>query len=121
MNIEVIREDFTIYKMADYSSINMDLPFVFISKTDEENSLVCPSKLTITNYTHIDEGWKAFRISGILDFSIIGILANIANLLAINKISIFAISTYHTDYILIKKDKFELALNILKENNYHII
>ena len=49
-----------------------------------------------------DDGWKAFRIQGVLDFSLIGILAKIAAALADNGISIFAVSTYNTDYVLIK-------------------
>ncbi len=53
--------------------------------------------------TCCNDGWKAFRIQGVLDFSLIGILAKIATVLADNGISIFAVSTYNTDYVLIKK------------------
>lgn len=74
-----------------------------MGKTGEENSLVCMTTDVPTNVTQRDDGWNAFRIQGILDFSLVGILAEIAQILAENKISIFAISTFNTDYILIKK------------------
>ena len=62
----------------------------------------------------------AFRIEGILDFSLAGILARAADILANAKIPIFAVSTYNTDYILIKNEFFQKALDVLKENNYVI-
>ena len=60
-----------------------------------------------------DDGRKGFRIQGVLDFSLIGILAGIAEILAENGISIFAISTYNTDYVLMKKESYQKALDIL--------
>ena len=68
-----------------------------------------------------DDGWRAFRIQGILDFSLIGILAGIATLLAEAKISIFAVSTYNTDYVLIKSEHFDRALQVLSGAGYQII
>lgn len=64
--------------------------------------------------TGCNDGWKAFRIQGVLDFSLIGILAKIATVLADNGISIFAVSTYNTDYVLIKKENYQKALDILQ-------
>ena len=56
-----------------------------------------------------DDGWKVFRIQGVLDFSLIGIMAEIAKLPAEHGISIFALSTYNTDYILVKKEHYQKA------------
>ena len=64
--------------------------------------------------TCCNDGWKAFRIQGVLDFSLIGILAKIATVLADNGISIFAVSTYNTDYVLIKKENYQKALDVLQ-------
>lgn len=61
------------------------------------------------------------RIKGQLDFSLIGILAKIASLLAAEKISIFALSTFNTDYILTKENSFEETLDILEESGYQIM
>ena len=68
-----------------------------------------------------DDGWKAFRIQGVLNFSLIGILAKIAAALADNGISIFAVSTYNTDYVLMKKENYQKALDVLKALGYMII
>ena len=72
------------------------------------------------NTTERDDGWKAFRIVGVLDFSLIGILSKISGILADNKIGIFAISTYNTDYILTKEEDFARALEVLKNAGYTI-
>jgi hypothetical protein len=93
-------------------------PFCFTGTTDEEHSLVCSEALIPENTTSRDDGWRCFRITGQLDFSLIGILARISELLASNEIGIFAISTYNTDYILTKEENFEKALKVLKDAGY---
>ena len=61
------------------------------------------------------------RIEGVLDFSLIGILSKISAILAENRIGIFAVSTYNTDYILVKEENFEKALSVLEDCGYRII
>jgi len=94
--------------------------YCFIGKTDEENSLVCITDDIPANATECDDGWRAFRIQGILDFSLIEILSKISTLLA-GKIGIFAISTYNMDYVLTKKEKFDKAIDVLLKSGYHIV
>jgi len=65
-----------------------------------------------------EDGWKGFRIEGILDFSLIGILSKISAILADNKIGIFAVSTYNTDYILVKEGDLERAAQALSKAGY---
>lgn len=89
--------------------------------TDEERSLVCISADVPANTVERDDGWKAFRIQGVLDFSLIGILSKLSGLLAENEIGIFAISTYNTDYILTKKENYDKALNLLSDSGYKIL
>lgn len=108
-------------KVADYSLVNLNAEYCFIGKTDEEKSLVCITGNVPPNVTQRDDGWKGFRIQGILDFSLIGILSKISEILAQNSISIFAISTYNTDYVLIKKENYQKGLNILKHSGYKIV
>ena len=55
-----------------------------------------------------------------LDFSLIGILSKISGILADNKIGIFAVSTYNTDYILVKKENFDRAMQVLAEAGYEV-
>lgn len=121
MEIKKLNQEFSVCKVMDYSLVNMDAEYSFIGKTDEEKSLVCITSDVPPNTIQRDDGWKGFRIQGTLDFSLIGILSNIAKILAENSISIFAISTYNTDYVLIKKDNYQKALDILKDSGYEIV
>lgn len=120
MELRIIDQDFSICKIADLSEIDFSDKFCFIGKTEEELSLVCSTNLVPKNIIECDNGWKAFRIQGVLDFSLIGILSKISTLLAENEIGIFAVSTYNTDYILTKEENFEKAIRILENNGYDI-
>ena len=120
MKIKVIKHDFTICKVKDYSKVNLHSEYCFIGKTDEESSLVCRTEDVPDNITDREDGWKAFRIEGVLDFSLIGILAKISALLAENEIGIFVVSTFNTDYILVKSENYAKALNALEKAGYGI-
>jgi len=121
MEIKKINQDFSVCKVKDYSLVNLNAEYCFVGKTDEEKSLVCVTSDVPSNVIERDDGWKGFRIQGILDFSLIGILSKIADVLAKNSISIFAISTYNTDYVLIKKGSYQRALDILEHSGYVIV
>ena len=120
MKLRIIDTEFTVCKVEDYSEIELSQPFVFTGATDEEKSLVCPTALVPSNTTEREDGWKAFRIEGVLDFSLIGILSKISTLLAGNGIGIFAISTFNTDYVLTKTKDFERAIKALESTGYEI-
>lgn len=120
MKIKKIHQEFSVCQVEDYSLVNLDSEYTFIGKTDEEKSLVCITSEVPLNVIQRDDGWKAFCIQGVLDFSLIGILAKIAAVLADNNISIFAVSTYNTDYILIKSENYQAALEVLKSIGYEI-
>ena len=113
MRIEPLPYDFSVCKAPDFSRADLTRPFVFLSKTDEEFSIVCETGFAPENASEKEDGWRAFRIAGVLDFSLTGILAGIASVLADNKIPLFAVSTYNTDYILVKKENFSKALALL--------
>lgn len=121
MQIKKIYHDFSICQVEDYSLVNLDSEYSFIAKTEEERSLVCITKEVPSNVIRRDDGWKAFCVQGVLDFSLIGILSKISTILAERGISIFAVSTYNTDYILIKDTNYEKALEVLKFSGYEIV
>lgn len=121
MEIKRINGDFSVCKVENYSMAKLDSEYCFTGKTDEEKSLVCLSEDVPANITHRDDGWKAFRIQGQLDFSLIGILSKISGILADNGIGIFAISTFNTDYILTKSENYERALRVLGDAGYEIM
>lgn len=118
MELKIIDKDFVVCKVKDYSLINLDAPYYFIGKTDEEFSLVCDSNSVPENVMEQETGWRAFRIEGTLDFSLTGILSKISAALAENRIGIFAISTFNTDYILVKDHNLSLAVDILQKTGY---
>ena len=121
MRIKKMNRDFSVCRVADYTLVNLNADYCFIEKTEEENSLVCMTEDVPANTTEREDGWKAFRIEGVLDFSLIGILAMIAGVLAEHGISIFAVSTYNTDYVLIKRESYGKALEILGGAGYEIV
>mgnify|MGYP003094263174 FL=1 len=121
MRIKKINRDFSVCRVAEYTLVNLNADYCFIEKTEEENSLVCMTEDVPANTTEREDGWKAFRIEGVLDFSLIGILAGIAGVLAEHGISIFAVSTYNTDYVLIKRESYGKALEILGGAGYEIV
>ena len=120
MVLHVLSEEFSICKLKDYSQIDRDQPFVFTGSTDEEKSLVCPTRLVPSDILERSDGWRVFRIKGTLDFSLVGILARISSILAEGGIEIFAVSTYNTDYVLTRSDDFERALQLLSDSGYEI-
>ena len=121
MEIKKINQDFSVCKVMDYSLVNINAEYSFIGKTDEEKSLVCITSDVPPNVIQRDDGWKGFRIQGILDFSLIGILSKLSGILADNKIGIFAVSTFNTDYILVKDADFEKSLAVLLNAGYTVI
>ena len=121
MTIKTLNKDFTVCKVTDYSLVNFESEYCFTGKTDEENSLVCLTQDIPVNTTDREDGWRGFRIEGVLDFSLVGILSKISAILADAKIGIFAISTFNTDYIFVKQPDEEKALSALAGKGYTII
>lgn len=121
MQLKVLNDSFSVCKLQADAVPDWTVPFTFLSCTDEERSLVCPTNCVPQGALVREDGWKAFRIQGELDFSLVGILSRIATLLADKGIAIFAVSTYNTDYLFLKEDVFDYALQILSENGYEIL
>ena len=121
MELKKLEYDLTVCKVSEISDMDLTAEFFFIGKTDEELSLVCKTEDIPADAIERDDGWKGFRIQGILDFSLIGILSKLSGILADHKIGIFAVSTYNTDYILVKEEDFDRALNVLASEGYTIV
>jgi len=121
MKLKKIDNILAIYKIKDIKSLDLDQDFLFIAKTDEEISVVCDKDYKIDNFTEESKYWRALRVDECLDFNLIGIIKNISTVLANNNIPIFAISTFNTDYILVKEENFNKTINVLLKNNYEII
>ncbi len=110
----------TIHRLppiADVPQIVLQGDFYSISRTADELTLICDSKLEIAS-ERSESGWSAIQVAGPLDFSLTGILAGIASVLAQAEISIFAVSTYDTDYVLVRTDRFYHACHALEAHGY---
>ena len=121
MKIAKLTPSFSICKLQDFSRVNFEEAYCFAACTDEEKSLVCPRECVPENALVRDDGWRAFRIQETLDFSLVGILSKISGCLAENGIGLFAVSTFNTDYILVKEENFERALSLLMQEGFEVI
>jgi hypothetical protein len=95
-------------------------PLFFISKTHDELSVVCPDDFIIDSQD-TESNWQALEVIGPLGFSLTGIMANISGVLARAGVSIFSISTYDTDYILVKKQTVNKAMAALRADGYNVV
>ena len=121
MVLKLIQQEFSLCKVAGISEVDFSDEFCFLGKTDEEISLVCsPGRVPATTIAR-DDGWRAFRIEAVLDLSLIGILSQISRVLADAQIGIFALSTFNTDYILVKKESCERAISALKSAGHDVV
>lgn len=118
MKLVTLPQALSVYQVPALTELDLSQQPLFISVTDEEISVVSATDNVPTNTIEREDGWKAFKIEGVLDFSLVGILAKIAQLLADADISIFAVSTYNTDYILVKTEKQAAAISVLTANGY---
>lgn len=120
--LAVLQQEFTIHSFTpettpDPSIFQQDI--YFIGKTIDELSVVVPSTLSLNSLDQ-ESGWRCLEVMGPLNFSLTGILSGIAGTLASANISIFAISTFDTDYILVKQDSLDKAINVLEKSDYKI-
>lgn len=120
MKLKILEEGFAICKLSDCREIDLRDKFCFVGKTEEELSLVCLEDKIPNSAYEISTGWRGFRIEGVLDFSLTGILYKIAEILAKAEIGIFAVSTYNTDYVFIKQENLDRAVTALKAGGYEI-
>lgn len=120
MVIEVIGQAFSICQISHAAEARLDDAYCFLSKTCDEISLVCLTESVPAGALARDDGWRAMMIKGTLDFSMVGILAGISSLLAEARVSIFALSTYNTDYILTRESDLDQAIDVLSRNGYNM-
>jgi len=121
MELKKLPYRLTVCKVADTAGLDLGKNFYFIGRTEEEISLVCATEDTPEHTVAREDGWRGFGIQGVLDFSLIGILSKLSGILADNGIGIFAVSTYNTDYILVKEENFERALEVLAKAGYTVL
>ena len=120
MTLQLLNQTFTVCQLNHISDADLSVPFTFLARTDEEISLVCPVQSCPSSALNRQDGWRCLRIAGVLAFSLIGILARVADCLAKAQVPLFAVSTYNTDYILFREQYASAALDALKKTGYEI-
>jgi len=120
MKLRFFKGEFSVCRLRDLSNLDLSRDLFFFAKTQDELSLVCSSLEIPANAVRVESGWRMFRIEGQLDFGLVGILAKITGVLAAHGLSVFAVSTFDTDYILIKADGLDQARVALAEAGYEM-
>jgi len=118
--LSILEGTYIIHKLDQSTNLPEELiecEFYSLSNSQEELSLVCPEQILIQS-ENSSPNWKCLKVAGPLDLHLTGILAGLSNTLAKAKISIFAISTFETDYVLIQKQVLETAKSALISQGY---
>lgn len=125
MNLTILDTTFSVIKLPKTEEIPSWASkgeLFSITRTIEELSIVCASSNVPDNILKdVEHDWKCIKVEGILDFGLTGILSSLANPLADNNISIFAISTFNTDYLLVKLHSIEKAKSVLENSGHTFI
>ena len=117
LRLQILPQRLTVCKVESLDDFGLS-GLCFVGHTDRELSLVCETDETPAHAVAREDGWRALRVAGTLDFSLTGILSGIATALADERIGIFAVSTYDTDYILVKGENLDRAVEALKRAEY---
>lgn len=123
LKIKLLEKKFCVCRLNKNDTVpewTRNNDFCSITRTSEELSIVCMQN-NVPDDIKCEKDWRILKIEGPLDFSLVGILASISEILSQSKISIFAISTYNTDYILVKDSEISNAVNELSKSGYEII
>jgi hypothetical protein len=118
----LIRGHFAICQLAAAAAVPewaTTGPFVSITRTDDELSIVCTER-SVPEGTKCERGWRCLRVAGKMEFSVTGVLASLVSPLAEAGISVFAIATFDTDYLLVKELDLPNALAALTKAG-HIV
>ncbi len=121
MKLKILKGNFAVCKLDSIKNVNFDDELVFVSKTDEEVSLVCGEDSVPADALKVDKGWSGFRLCGTQELSQVGIISKISESLANCKIAVFIVSTFETDYVLVKTERFSRAIELMMEVGYSIV
>ncbi len=123
LTLKVLDGDYVIYRFSPEESLPAEVlesSFLSITKTEEELSIVCDAVIFL-EAEEAELGWSCLKVLGPLEFSLTGILAELSAVLAEARISLFAVSTYDTDYILVKSENLEMAIEALGAQGYDVL
>jgi hypothetical protein len=117
INLIPLNDNYTICQLSDYKDIPESIfsaGFFSVTKTDDEVSLITNCTIRLENIRSVSN-WKGFKVEGILDFSMTGIINELTLPLKENNIPVFVTSTFNTDYLFVKEEVFEKAVDAFKK------
>lgn len=122
MILQEIKQEFSICKLEDNIDITMfGNKYSFISITDNERSLICPTQFAPSNVIAIEDDWNCFRIAEDAAFEKYGMIALLTSIIAGEKAGVLVVATFDTDYLFVKKDRIERVKNALIKNGCNFI
>lgn len=119
----LLREELAVCRLEGSSPIPewaVGHPFFSITRTADEVSIVCPVE-AVPPHVQAERGWRCFKVRGPLDFAQVGVLLSLAEPLARGRVSIFALSTYDTDYLLVRTKDLDRAVEALRASGHTVI
>ncbi len=122
MKLQLIEGDFAVCQLSPDSTWSPPgaSGFVSVARTPDELSIVCQAALIPTESMRVERGWRMFRVAGPIAFDVVGLLASLTAPLAAADISIFAQSTFDTDYLMVKAAKLDATVEVLTTAGFEV-
>lgn len=123
LTLHLLPESFVICRLSPSSSLPswaFDGPFVSITKTGDELSIITIDDHRLPKDVQCERNWKCFKLQGPFPFDMTGILTSVLNPLGKADIGILAVSTFDTDYVLVKESNLQIAIDVLKQNGHSV-
>lgn len=122
MILQELNQVFSICKLeGTLDTAMLQNKFCFISTTDNEVSLICPTQFIPTNVIAVENGWSCFRIAEDAAFEKYGMIAFLTDIIAAEKTGVLVVATFDTDYLFVKNAKIEKVKKALIENGCSFI
>jgi hypothetical protein len=96
-----------------------DSPFWSVTRSDSELSIVCAEE-DLPDETRAERGWSALELVGPLDFTLTGVVASLVSPLADDKVPVFVLSTFETDYLLVRENDLARAVESLRAAGHSV-
>jgi hypothetical protein len=119
--LQKINRDFSIYKVNEIPEGILNNEFTFVSRTDNELSIISERSLMPSDALIVENGWKCFRIAEDASFEKYGMIAFLADIIAAQKTSTLVVGTYDTDYLFIKEEKYDQVIKALTDKGCQFI
>jgi len=123
LTLDLLEGNFVICRLSPSSSLPswaFTGPFISITKTNDELSIITIDDNRLPKDIQCERNWKCFKLKGPFPFDMTGVLSSILNPLAKADIAILAISTFDTDYVMIKEKNLQIAIDVLKQNGHTV-